>query len=110
MSNLSCVEAAVEDTYSQAAAVTIPDNQICWSVKIQVLESTAKEYYIRSSGWGADSINSIMDEYKYLPCPFGGTMKDLFDATSNDLISKFTLMRRPIKPGTTDDQLLVMVP
>ncbi|KAF9169696.1 hypothetical protein BGX20_009953 [Mortierella sp. AD010] len=71
--------------------VTAPDNQICWGIQIQLPENRAKEQQFRNSEWGPESVDTTMKEYENFPCPYGGTMKDLFDATPKHLISKIFL-------------------
>ncbi|KAG0005985.1 hypothetical protein BGZ79_010633, partial [Entomortierella chlamydospora] len=71
--------------------VTAPDNQICWGIQIQIPENKAKEQHFRNSEWGPESVDATLEEFQDFPCAFGGTMKDIFDATSKNLISKVFL-------------------
>ncbi|KAF9198676.1 hypothetical protein BGZ49_000423 [Haplosporangium sp. Z 27] len=72
-------------------AVTIPGNQICWGLQMQVPESKAKELQFRNSEWGPESLEAMLKEFEDFPCPYGGKMKDLFDVTPKNLISKVFL-------------------
>ncbi|KAG0005991.1 hypothetical protein BGZ80_002181 [Entomortierella chlamydospora] len=56
-----------------------------------VPESSAKELQFRNSEWGPEAIESMLKDFEDFPCPYGGTMKDIFDATPKDLISKVFL-------------------
>ncbi|KAF9359791.1 hypothetical protein BGX26_011450 [Mortierella sp. AD094] len=70
-------------------ATTVPNNKICWGLQIQV--SGAKEKQFRNAEWGPESIDAMMKEFEDFPCAYGGTMKDIFDVTPKDLISKVFL-------------------
>ncbi|KAF9344437.1 hypothetical protein BGX26_004368, partial [Mortierella sp. AD094] len=69
-------------------AVTVPDNKICWALQIQASESKSKG---ENSDWGQESVETMMKYFEEFPCAYGGTMKDLFDATPKKLISKVFL-------------------
>ncbi|KAF9996310.1 hypothetical protein BGZ80_007288, partial [Entomortierella chlamydospora] len=51
----------------------------------------AKELHFRNSEWGPESIDDMLDQFQDFPCAFGGTMKEIFDATPRNLISKVFL-------------------
>ncbi|KAF9359793.1 hypothetical protein BGX26_011452 [Mortierella sp. AD094] len=72
-------------------ATTIPDNKICWSIQVQISKSKAKELQFRNSGWGPEAIDTTLKEFESFPWVFGGTMKEIFDVTPKDLISKVFL-------------------
>ncbi|KAF9341554.1 hypothetical protein BGX26_008650, partial [Mortierella sp. AD094] len=71
--------------------VTVPDNQFCWGVQLQLPEDLAKEQHFRNSEWGPESVDSMLKQFQDFPCGFGGTMKDIFDATPKELICKVFL-------------------
>ncbi|KAF9101959.1 hypothetical protein BGX27_011246 [Mortierella sp. AM989] len=81
----------IGDGDESTVAVTAPDNQICWSLKRQLPALLAKEQQFRNSEWGPESIDAMLKDFENFPCAFGGTMKDLFDATPKNLISKVFL-------------------
>ncbi|KAF9100495.1 hypothetical protein BGX27_000367 [Mortierella sp. AM989] len=71
--------------------VSTPNNQLCWGLTTQLPASETKEQRFRNSEWGPEGLDSMLKEYQGLPCAFGGNMKDLFDSTPKDLISKVFL-------------------
>ncbi|KAF8970257.1 hypothetical protein BGZ46_010540 [Entomortierella lignicola] len=81
----------IGDINESSYSVTAPNNQICWGLQFQLSSSNAKEQLFRSSEWGPESIEATMKDFEDFPCALGGTMKDLFDATPKDLISKVFL-------------------
>ncbi|KAF9104195.1 hypothetical protein BGX27_010203, partial [Mortierella sp. AM989] len=76
---------------------SVTDNQICWGVTTHVSASKAREQHFRNSEWGQEAIDTTMNDFDDFPCSFGGTMKDLFDATPKDLISKVYLEEKVFK-------------
>ncbi|KAF9999025.1 hypothetical protein BGZ80_004833 [Entomortierella chlamydospora] len=72
-------------------AVTVPGNQICWGIQIQLPEGEAKKQYFTNSEWGPESVDGMLKQYQDFPCAFGGTMKELMDSTPKNLISKVFL-------------------
>ncbi|KAF9347423.1 hypothetical protein BGX26_001077 [Mortierella sp. AD094] len=81
----------IGDNNESSYAVTVPGNQICWGLQIQVPESKTKELLFRNSEWAPESIDSMIREFQDFPCAYGGTMKDMFDASPKNLISKVFL-------------------
>ncbi|KAF9347664.1 hypothetical protein BGX26_000866, partial [Mortierella sp. AD094] len=81
----------IHDNSDSCYLVTAPDNQISWGIQIQIPESDAKEQNFRNSEWGPESIDDMLNQFQDFPCAFGGTMKDIFDATPKNLISKVFL-------------------
>ncbi|KAG0231042.1 hypothetical protein BGX31_005654 [Mortierella sp. GBA43] len=79
------------------AAVSVPDNQICWGLGIQLSVSEAKDQQFRNSEWGPESNEAMIKEFKDMPCPWGGTMGDMFDDTPKHLISKVFLEEKNFK-------------
>ncbi|KAG0009214.1 hypothetical protein BGZ80_002627 [Entomortierella chlamydospora] len=71
--------------------ITLPDNQISWGFGTQLPKATLKEMQFRNSEWSPESSDSMLKEYRDWPCPLGGTMGEIFDATPKDLISKVFL-------------------
>ncbi|KAF9400186.1 hypothetical protein BGX21_004831 [Mortierella sp. AD011] len=70
---------------------TAPDNQICWGVQLQLPGNKANDQHFRNSEWGPESIDSMLKQFQDFPCGFGGTMKDIFDATPKGSICKVFL-------------------
>ncbi|KAF9165380.1 hypothetical protein BGX20_000620 [Mortierella sp. AD010] len=87
----------IGDRNDSLYACSVPNNQICWGIQIQVPESLTKEQQFQNSEWGPESIEAMMKEFEDFPFPFGGTMKDVFDATPKDLISKVFLEEKVFK-------------
>ncbi|KAF9359789.1 hypothetical protein BGX26_011448 [Mortierella sp. AD094] len=81
----------VGDNNESSYAVTTPNNQISWGIQVQVPESSAKELQFRNSEWGPEAIETMLKEFEDFPCAYGGTMKEIFDATPKELISKVFL-------------------
>ncbi|KAF9089813.1 hypothetical protein BGX27_002390 [Mortierella sp. AM989] len=75
----------VGDHNESLYVVSTPNNQLCWGLTTQIPLSKAKELQFRNSEWGPESVENMLKEYQDLPCTFGGTMKDLFDATPKHL-------------------------
>ncbi|KAG0007557.1 hypothetical protein BGZ80_004513 [Entomortierella chlamydospora] len=81
----------IGDNNDSCYVVTAPDNQICWGIQIQIPENEAKDLHFRNSEWGPESIDDMLDQFQDFPCAFGGTMKEILDATPRNLISKVFL-------------------
>ncbi|KAF9373492.1 hypothetical protein BGX21_004409 [Mortierella sp. AD011] len=81
----------IGDNNDSCGLVTAPDNQISWGIQIQIPEDKTKDQRFRNSEWGPESADEMLDQFRDFPCAFGGTMKEIFDATPTDLISKVFL-------------------
>ncbi|GJJ71374.1 hypothetical protein EMPS_03724 [Entomortierella parvispora] len=70
----------------------VPGNRICWgfSHQYQSLAEGKKQMFMNSE-WGPESNAAMIKDFYDLPCPYGGTMGDLIDATPEDLVSKVYL-------------------
>ncbi|KAI8345674.1 hypothetical protein B0O80DRAFT_267847 [Mortierella sp. GBAus27b] len=77
--------------------VSVPDNQVCWSLIVQLSESEAKSMQFRNSEWGPESIESMYKEFENLPCPWGGTMGEIMKDTPRERISKVFLEEKIFK-------------
>ncbi|KAF9203228.1 hypothetical protein BGZ49_006648 [Haplosporangium sp. Z 27] len=77
--------------------VTLPDNQIGWGFGNQHPRTSLKEMQFRNSEWGAEANDGTLLNYRDLPCPLGGTMGEIFDATPKELISKVFLEEKLFK-------------
>ncbi|KAF9113368.1 hypothetical protein BGX27_001696 [Mortierella sp. AM989] len=77
--------------------VPLPDNQISWGFGLQLPKSTLNDMNFRNSEWGPETNDATLDRYRDLPCPLGGTMGDIFDATPKDLTSKIFLEEKLFK-------------
>ncbi|KAF9352370.1 hypothetical protein BGX26_009815 [Mortierella sp. AD094] len=69
----------------------IPGNRVCWSLGVQLPPSEAKIQEFRNVGWGPEANEAMLKEFEDKPCAWGGTLKDLFDATPKNLISRVFL-------------------
>ncbi|KAF9101461.1 hypothetical protein BGX27_011477, partial [Mortierella sp. AM989] len=77
---------------SESCAInTVADKQVSWMVTTQVSAAKAKEQRFRNSEWGPESVENVLKEFRDYPCSLGGTMKDLFDATPKDQVSRVFL-------------------
>ncbi|KAG0257906.1 hypothetical protein BG011_003676 [Mortierella polycephala] len=85
-------EAVVGDKLLGWGTYNIPDNQICW-ILLKQFENNAdsREQHFRNSEWGPETNEAMIKEFYNLPCPFGGKMGDMIDATPTELISKVYL-------------------
>ncbi|KAF9355349.1 hypothetical protein BGX26_006665 [Mortierella sp. AD094] len=79
------------DNSDSCYVASAPENQICWGIQIQLPEDKAKEQQLQNSEWGSESVDAMIKQFQDFPCAFGGTMKEIFDATPRDLISKVFL-------------------
>ncbi|KAF8978206.1 hypothetical protein BGZ46_006724 [Entomortierella lignicola] len=77
--------------------ISLPNNQISWGFGIQISEAAVKELKSNNSEWGPEANDATLTKYRDFPCPLGGTMGDLFDATPKDLISKVFLEEKMFK-------------
>ncbi|KAF9431987.1 hypothetical protein BGZ76_011446 [Entomortierella beljakovae] len=69
----------------------VPDNQLCWALSIQFTSEETKDKRFKNSEWGPESNEEMMKDFQDFPSPFGGKMKDIFDDTPKELISKVYL-------------------
>ncbi|KAG0247439.1 hypothetical protein BG011_001472, partial [Mortierella polycephala] len=72
------------------AVNNVPGNQLCWALFYQFTTTTEfKAQQCHNSEWGTKTnISTMIQQYYDLPCPYGGTVGELIDATPKDLISK----------------------
>ncbi|KAF9181901.1 hypothetical protein BGZ50_005234 [Haplosporangium sp. Z 11] len=72
------------------AVNNVPGNQLCWALFYQFTTTAEfKAQQCQNSEWGAKAnISAMTQQYYDLPCPYGGTVGELIDATPKDLISK----------------------
>ncbi|KAF9352884.1 hypothetical protein BGX26_009322 [Mortierella sp. AD094] len=82
---------------SNCYVITLPDNQISWGFGVQLPKSTLKEMHFRNSEWAPETKDTTLERYRDFPCPVGGTMGELFDATPKHLISKIFLEEKLFK-------------
>ncbi|KAF8965992.1 hypothetical protein BGZ46_000468 [Entomortierella lignicola] len=82
---------------SNCYVITLPNNQISWGFGIQLPEGVAKEMNFRNSEWSPEANDATLTKYRDFPCPLGGTMGDIFDATPKNLISKVFLEEKIFK-------------
>ncbi|KAF9351034.1 hypothetical protein BGX26_010862 [Mortierella sp. AD094] len=89
--NRSHARIVMGDDRDSSYVVSIADNQICWGIQIQLPEGKAKEQHFTNSEWGPESIDAMLKQFQDFPCGFGGTMKEIFNSTPKNLISKVFL-------------------
>ncbi|KAG0000623.1 hypothetical protein BGZ79_005722 [Entomortierella chlamydospora] len=77
--------------------VTLPDNQISWGFGVQLSKAASKETHSRNSEWAPETMDTTLERYRDFPCPVGGTMGELFDATPKELISKVFIEEKMFK-------------
>ncbi|KAF9123043.1 hypothetical protein BGX30_001639 [Mortierella sp. GBA39] len=78
--------------YPGWSVFTIPENRICWSVKLQLLTvEEATQHKFRNSEWGSDTSDPMIKEVRDFQIPMGGTMGDLIDSSPRDTISRVFL-------------------
>ncbi|KAF9353421.1 hypothetical protein BGX26_008807 [Mortierella sp. AD094] len=82
---------------SNCFVITLPDNQISWGFGVQLATSALKEMHFQNSEWAPELKDTTLDRYRDFPCPVGGTMGELFDATPKHLISKVVLEEKMFK-------------
>ncbi|KAF9576453.1 hypothetical protein EC968_008748 [Mortierella alpina] len=65
----------------------------------QIFKSVAesKEQQFRNSEWGPEANETMIKQFYDLPCPYGGVMGDLIDATPKELISKVFVEEKMFK-------------
>ncbi|KAF9172293.1 hypothetical protein BGX20_005950 [Mortierella sp. AD010] len=97
----------IGDNNDSCYIVTVPDNQICWGIQIQIPEDKVKEQRSQNSEWGSESINEMLDQFQDFPCSFGGTMKEILDATPRNLISKVFLEEKVFKTWYNGRSVLI---
>ncbi|KAG0011230.1 hypothetical protein BGZ80_000835, partial [Entomortierella chlamydospora] len=69
--------------------INIPDDQICWAMWVQL--DSAKYAQIEDTEdveLGVENTEPIVEWFRDMPCPYGGTMGNLVNSTSEDLKSK----------------------
>ncbi|KAF9906711.1 hypothetical protein EC991_000373 [Linnemannia zychae] len=82
----------IGNTVHSWTVITIPRNRFCWSVMVQVKnQAVAQEQRFRSSNWGPEANNDLIEEVKDFPITFGGTLGDIIAATPKERISKVML-------------------
>ncbi|KAG0378682.1 hypothetical protein BGX24_003122 [Mortierella sp. AD032] len=78
-------------------AYSVPD-QICWLLIDQDENAEeARKQKFRNSEWTPESNETMIDEFYDQPCPYGGKMGDLIDATPKELISKVYVEEKMFK-------------
>ncbi|KAI7816454.1 hypothetical protein BC939DRAFT_469098, partial [Gamsiella multidivaricata] len=76
---------------------SVPGNQICFMLSYQLSAAEAKDHAFRNSEWGPEANDAMLKEFYEEPCPWGGKMGDIFDATPKELISKVFLEEKLFK-------------
>ncbi|KAF9997936.1 hypothetical protein BGZ79_008382 [Entomortierella chlamydospora] len=92
---------------SNCYVITLPDNQISWGFGVQLSKSALKEMHFRNSEWDPEVKDTTLEQYRDFPCPVGGTMGELFDATPKHLISKVFLEEKMFKTCHNSRSVLI---
>ncbi|KAF9347777.1 hypothetical protein BGX26_000760 [Mortierella sp. AD094] len=87
--------------------ITLPDNQISWGFGVQLPKSALKEMHFRNSEWAPEIKDTTLERYRDFPCPVGGTMGELFDATPKHLTSKVFLEEKMFKTCYNSRSVLI---
>ncbi|KAI1308948.1 hypothetical protein EDD11_004157 [Mortierella claussenii] len=69
----------------------VPGNEIVWGLAIQLTQKVTSEENRKSVEWNPNSSNEQLQEFYDLPCPWGGKMGDIVEATPMELRSKVFL-------------------
>ncbi|KAI1308396.1 hypothetical protein EDD11_004325 [Mortierella claussenii] len=75
----------------------VADKQACWALSIQLNPEEARVQQFRNSEWGPESNEVMIKEFQDYPCPWGGTMGELIEATPKKLISKVFIEEKLFK-------------
>ncbi|KAF9350058.1 hypothetical protein BGX26_011707 [Mortierella sp. AD094] len=92
---------------SNCYIITLPDNQISWGFGVQLSVSALKEMHPGNSEWAPEIKDTTLEQYRHFPCPIGGTMGDLFDATPKHLISKVFIEEKMFKTCYNSRSVLI---
>ncbi|KAF8949045.1 hypothetical protein BGZ46_005224, partial [Entomortierella lignicola] len=76
-------------------------------VSVQVPQNTSKDQHFKNSEWGPEAIDAMISEFQDLPCAFGGIMKDMFDTTPKNLISKVFLEEKVFQTWYSGRSVLI---
>ncbi|KAF9907712.1 hypothetical protein EC991_010659 [Linnemannia zychae] len=79
-----------DDTPYTWSTFTVPDNKICWNIIIQLTAQESEEAQFRSSEWGPETSDRILNEASEYRTPFG-PLGNLIQQTPRDLISQVFL-------------------
>ncbi|KAG0369304.1 hypothetical protein BGZ54_010330 [Gamsiella multidivaricata] len=78
--------------FCQYRMTTVNSYRICWTLSKQhINDGEGNDLAFRNSEWAPETVETSLKEFYNLPCPFGGTMKDIIDATPRELVSKVFL-------------------
>ncbi|KAG0363643.1 hypothetical protein BG005_009061 [Podila minutissima] len=80
--------------------VTLPENKMSWSAKIQLDRATAKDMMFRNSEWGPEANKAMIKEVYNFPVKQGGVLGDLIDATDKDMISRVYIEEKLFRTWT----------
>ncbi|KAF9109647.1 hypothetical protein BGX27_007379 [Mortierella sp. AM989] len=94
---LSSFNQILYESGANCYVATLPGNQISWGFGLQLPKSTLKDIQHRISEWGPEMDDTTLEQYRDLPCPLGGTMGEIFDATPKELTSKILLEEKMFK-------------
>ncbi|KAG0015131.1 hypothetical protein BGZ80_010034 [Entomortierella chlamydospora] len=78
--------------------VNVCDNKICWGIILQIDSAAAsRDAMFRLSDWGSEGDEGVMSGAYDKVAPTGGLVRDLFDATPEEEISKVFLEEKLFK-------------
>ncbi|KAF9436497.1 hypothetical protein BGZ76_003752 [Entomortierella beljakovae] len=89
--DLSQFSQIVYNEDSNCYIFTLPNNQISWGFGTQISRETMKDMNTRNSEWKAEPSETTLKNFRDFPCPAGGTMGDMFDATPKEYTTKIHL-------------------
>lgn len=88
------------DVAAKWTTVTLPENKMSWSAKIQLDRATAKDMMFRNSEWGPEANKAMIKEVYNFPVKQGGVLGDLIDATDKDMISRVYIEEKLFRTWT----------
>ncbi|KAG0043154.1 hypothetical protein BGZ83_011767, partial [Gryganskiella cystojenkinii] len=91
-------EVGVGSSSHGSAVWCLPTKQIAWSLSKQFVSvAEGKKHMFENAEWNPEINMMILEEFRDLPCPYGGTIGDLTDATPAEEISKIYLEHKMFK-------------
>ncbi|KAF9896849.1 hypothetical protein BX616_006649, partial [Lobosporangium transversale] len=66
------------------------DNEVTWGIAYQLSEKEAGDQ-LKSSEWNPESSSDMLRGFYDLPCPWGGTMGEIIEATPKEMRSRVVL-------------------
>ncbi|KAF9900794.1 hypothetical protein BX616_002500, partial [Lobosporangium transversale] len=97
--NRSSFAVTLGENLRSCSIISVPGNRVCWALGKQVSSQTEpNDEKFRNNEWAISQANdSMLEEFRSLKCPWGGTMGELIDLTDKNLISKVFLEEKLFK-------------